>query len=60
MSTLHPGYTHNSHLAAMRELYSARPDAPVVHDAPRTRLRRTRARTAGALHRAASRLAPTA
>lgn len=60
MSTLHPGYTHNSHSAAMRELYSARPDAPVVVEARRTTLRRTRALTAGALHRAATRLAPTA
>jgi hypothetical protein len=60
MSTLHPGYTRNSHLAAMRELYSARPDAPVVDDSRRTTLRRTRTLTAGALHRAANRLAPTA
>jgi hypothetical protein len=60
MTTFHPGYTHNSHLAAIRELHSARPDAPVVDDVRRPTLRRTRAFTAGALHRAATRLAPTA
>ena len=70
MSTLHLGYAHNGHHAALRELYSARPDAPVVESrasaTPRkTRgagapLRRTRRVTAGALHRAATRIAPAA
>ena len=68
MSTLHLGYAHNGHHAALRELYSARPDAPVVAStrAPRAArsarspLRRTRSVTAGALHRAASRIAPAA
>ncbi len=71
MSTLHLGYAHNGHRAALSELYSARPDAPVVLDAPaleatrtnrstRTPLRRTRRVTAGALHRAAARIAPAA
>ena len=46
--------------AALRELHSARPDAPVVpHTATtRPRLRRTRTVTAAALHRAAHRVAP--
>ena len=44
----------------LRELHSARPDAPVVpHLAPREApLRRTRSVTAAALHRAAHRVAP--
>jgi hypothetical protein len=46
--------------AALHELHSARPDAPVVpHTATtRPRLRRTRSVTAAALHRAAHRVAP--
>ena len=46
--------------AALRELHSARPDAPVVPDTatPRRHLRRTRTVTAAALHRAAHRVAP--
>lgn len=61
MSTLHLGYAHNGHRAALGELYSARPDAPVVESRPsRTPLRRTRRVTAGALHRAAARIAPAA
>jgi hypothetical protein len=46
--------------AALQELHSARPDAPVVpHTATsRPRLRRTRSVTAAALHRAAHRVAP--
>jgi len=46
--------------AALRELHSARPDAPVVPDTatPRPHLRRTRSVTAAALHRAAHRVAP--
>ncbi len=60
MSTLHLGYAHNGHHAALRELHSARPDAPVVEStrSTRTPLRRTRRLTAGALHRAATRIAP--
>ena len=62
MSTLHLGYAHNGHHAALRELYSARPDAPVVASTRPTRapLRRTRRVTAGALQRAATRIAPVA
>ena len=62
MSTLHLGYAHNGHHAALRELHSARPDAPVVEStrSTRTPLRRTRSVTAGALHRAAARIAPAA
>ena len=65
MSTLHLGYAHNGHHAALRELYSARPDSPVVETtrgarSTRTPLRRTRRATAGVLHRAATRIAPVA
>jgi|GEM_PF-2215227 len=46
--------------AALRDLHSARPDAPVVPHTPagRPHLRRTRTVTAAALHRAAHRVAP--
>ncbi len=65
MSTLHLGYAHNGHRAALGELHSARPDAPVVEStraarSTRAPLRRTRSVTAGALHRAAARIAPAA
>jgi hypothetical protein len=46
-----------------REVRSARPDAPVVADRPLPASRplvRTRAATASALHRAATRIAPAA
>ena len=44
----------------LRELHSARPDAPVIASAEPSpaRLRRTRTVTAAALHRAAHRVAP--
>lgn len=51
-----------SRQTARREMFSARPDAPVVPDrraaAAHPRLRRTRAATAGVLFRAASRVSP--
>lgn len=46
---------------AHRHLYSARPDAPVVPEIPRTSARplaRTRTATAGVLVRAAHRISP--
>jgi hypothetical protein len=63
MNTTAAGSVLVGHQAALRELHSARPDAPVVpHDpraaAARPRLRRTRSVTAAALHRAAHRVAP--
>ena len=61
MNTTAAGSVLVGQQAALRELYSARPDAPVVpHTAPtrRPHLRRTRSVTAAALHRAAQRVAP--
>ena len=60
MNTTAAGSVLVGQQAALRELHSARPDAPVVPDTTRTRphLRRTRSVTAAALHRAAHRVAP--
>ena len=60
MNTTAAGSVLVGQQAALRELHSARPDAPVVPDTPgtRPRLRRTRSVTAAALHRAAHRVAP--
>ena len=60
MNTTAAGSVLVGQQAALRELYSARPDAPVVaHRATsRPHLRRTRSVTAAALHRAAHRVAP--
>lgn len=68
MNTLALGLALNGQNGALGDLYSARPDAPVVDDgraprtarAARTPLRRTRRATAGVLHRAATRIAPVA
>lgn len=60
MNTTAAGSVLVGQQAALRELHSARPDAPVVahRSAARPRLRRTRSVTAAALHRAAHRVAP--
>ena len=60
MNTTAAGSVLVGQQAALRELHSARPDAPVVAHAAVTRphLRRTRRATAAALHRAAHRVAP--
>ena len=59
--TQHLGPVILGRQVAERELFSARPDAPVVISvdrAPRPKLRRTRLVTAAALHRAAAKVAP--
>jgi hypothetical protein len=60
MTTLPLGSVIVAHQVAVRELHSARPNAPVVpHRARSSRvLRSTRTATATALHRAAARIAP--
>jgi hypothetical protein len=62
MNTTAAGSVLVGQQAALRELHSARPDAPVVPDTPNPRphLRRTRTVTAAALHRVAHRVAPAA
>ena len=54
-----PFANDHRHHATRAHLHSARPDAPVVVDEPRTpRLAALRAHLAGGLHRTADRVAP--